>query len=337
VPYIYTQGFKIGQNIEIFMPLYGGNLQTLLGEVRRKGDQMLLQATAERMFYQMLLVLEHVHARGIIHRDIKPENILFQGNDFFLTDFGIAKPIDTARTVVGTEWYMAPEFWLNRGQTSKVDIYALGITYLECLKKDFPSVNERRARYTPWQKWHQYLQIYLNQVKPRYASMLADAADQRPTAQALLSFFPQAPQAPLQSQQISLSFGTQVKGTTTIYSTTLTPMDWTQTVATAIFHGDCQPTQRNESTQPLQPTPVAIQSPKASPNRPAQPGVRSVKSARSTGGRKNRHKRNGSQNGCHASSQSAGVAKRKSSGRSRRSRSKSILKAQEMWALGQDC
>ena len=61
----------------------------------------------------MLDVLDHFHARGIIHRDIKPENILFQDDDFFLTDFGIAKPIDTAKTMAGTEWYMAPELWLN--------------------------------------------------------------------------------------------------------------------------------------------------------------------------------------------------------------------------------
>ena len=57
-------------------------------------------------------------------------------------------------------------------------------------------------------------------------------------------------------------------------------MDWTQTVATAIFQGDPQLTQQNE-TRPLQPTPVAVPSPKAPPNRPAQPGVRrgvSVKS-----------------------------------------------------------
>jgi tRNA A-37 threonylcarbamoyl transferase component Bud32 len=86
------------------MPVYEGNLQTLLERVRLQGKEAV-RAMTERMFYQMLLVLDHVHAHKIIHRDIKPENILFQDDDFFLTDFGIAKPIDTAETMVG--WHLS--------------------------------------------------------------------------------------------------------------------------------------------------------------------------------------------------------------------------------------
>jgi hypothetical protein len=144
-----------------------------------------------------------------------------------------------------------------------------------------------------WQQWHQEPQTHLNQHAPHYASMLAYNADQRPTARDLLGdFFPQPTHAPLQIPQTNVtwtsfgesSFTNQANGTTIIHSAAPTPMEWTQTVATAIFQGSSQPTQRNKRTQPPQPNPVMVQSPKATPNRPAQPIVRrggSVKSARS--------------------------------------------------------
>jgi hypothetical protein len=169
----------------------------------------------------------------------------------------------------------------------------------------------------------------LKQHAPHYESMLADAADRRPAARDLLDdFFPQPTHAP--------SLPNQGNGATVTYSAAPTPMGWTQTVATAIFQGVPQPAQRNESTEPLQPNPVAVQSPKAPPNRPAQQGVRrggSVKSAKSTDKRQKKgHKRGGSsQNGRHALSQSGAVPK---PSRNQRSRSKSILKAKEIRVLG---
>ena len=78
-----------------------------------------------RMLYQILDALDFVHTYNpqIIHRDIKPANILYQGNKFLLTDFGIAKVVDTSRTMAGSKWYAAPEVRQNGEQTPKVDIY----------------------------------------------------------------------------------------------------------------------------------------------------------------------------------------------------------------------
>ncbi|KAI0113280.1 hypothetical protein F4814DRAFT_341958 [Daldinia grandis] len=91
--------------------------------------------------------------------------------------------------------------------------------------------------------------------------MLAVDTDRRSTARDLLSV------------QNLLLLASQANRTTIISSAAPTPINWTQTVATAFFQGNLQPTQRNRSMQPSQPNPVAIPLPNVPPNRPAHPGA----------------------------------------------------------------
>ncbi|KAF4637559.1 hypothetical protein G7Y89_g541 [Cudoniella acicularis] len=259
VPYTYTQGFKIGEKIEIFMPIYNGNLYQLLERLRDEELEAVRPMT-NRMLYQILHALDFVHTYNpqVIHRDIKPANILYQGDKFLLTDFGIAKVVDTSRTIAGSKWYVAPEVRQN---------------------EELPPEAEREVTWQHWEQWHRHLQTLLSQHEPRMAAMLVDVADQRPTAHRLLrDFFPHTSLQNAQTNATSSSFGVssplmnQVNGTTIIYSAAPTPMEWTRTGATGFFQGKPWPTQRDESTQPSQPNPVAAQSPKAPPNR--QPGIR---------------------------------------------------------------
>ena len=102
--------------------------------------------------HQLLAVLAHVHAHGIIHRDVKPENIFlgFDGDDLRvkLLDFGIAKvrgdsmDSDAIRTHdgvrLGTPHYMSPEQWRGEELTERSDVWAAGAVLYTATMGDPP-------------------------------------------------------------------------------------------------------------------------------------------------------------------------------------------------------
>ena len=86
----------------------------------------------------LMLILEHLHERGIVYRDLKPENVMVdemvstsQGYPK-LIDFGTAKVVEGRTfTIVGTPHYMAPEVVLGKGYTHCVDVWSLGVMLYE--------------------------------------------------------------------------------------------------------------------------------------------------------------------------------------------------------------
>jgi len=98
-------------------------------------------------FNQIAQGLAYAHSRGIIHRDVKPANIMLDDNgNLFLSDFGLAKMVDTGETtktdnIVGTLSYMSPEQLRGDPLDHRTDIYSLGIVlyHMVCGRTPFQS------------------------------------------------------------------------------------------------------------------------------------------------------------------------------------------------------
>jgi eukaryotic-like serine/threonine-protein kinase len=87
--------------------------------------------------------LEYAHSEGVVHRDIKPENILLSAGHAEVTDFGVARAVEAARSAdhltgtgiaVGSPGYMSPEQLAGeKSIDARSDQYALGTVAYELL------------------------------------------------------------------------------------------------------------------------------------------------------------------------------------------------------------
>ncbi len=106
-----------------------------------KQEAMPVRRVAE-LIAKVARTVHYAHEHGIVHRDIKPGNILVdKKGEPHLTDFGLARLVETESTVtgtlevLGTPSYMAPEQASGQnGQiTSATDVYGLGAVFYQLL------------------------------------------------------------------------------------------------------------------------------------------------------------------------------------------------------------
>lgn len=114
----------------------------LLSLVDRCGG-CLDEATARRVFRQVVSGVVHCHDNNVFHMDIKPDNILLHGEVAKLADFGSAVVGQSTQSPCGTLEYACPEA-LAAHQTgdsicaNKADVWALGISIVACVLGFFP-------------------------------------------------------------------------------------------------------------------------------------------------------------------------------------------------------
>jgi tRNA A-37 threonylcarbamoyl transferase component Bud32 len=114
----------------------GGNLYDALHVRRIKFDKKaFLVKLAETMHF--------IHASGICHKDLKSLNVLLDGKGMpKVVDFGLARFNDGlnkgSMKFAATPSYSAPELFIQKELTSKVDVYAFGVLMWEVLMEDVP-------------------------------------------------------------------------------------------------------------------------------------------------------------------------------------------------------
>jgi serine/threonine protein kinase len=76
--------------------------------------------------------LAYLHARALVHGDVKARNVVIGADGRArLTDFGCARPVESARPIGGTPAFMAPEVARGEAQGPAADVWALGCTVVE--------------------------------------------------------------------------------------------------------------------------------------------------------------------------------------------------------------
>jgi eukaryotic-like serine/threonine-protein kinase len=94
-----------------------------------------------RIYAELCVALDFVHARGLVHGDIKPENVFVRSNGQpVLVDFGLSRYVDSVRArldngvpSLGTLCYAAPERLAGEHPDPRSDTYSLGCMLHESL------------------------------------------------------------------------------------------------------------------------------------------------------------------------------------------------------------
>lgn len=135
----------------------GGDLTQLL---RKEGRLPLDRAL--NILRQLAAALAAAHGVNVVHRDLKPQNILLGSEDhIYVTDFGIAKTLESDRTsvtrtgaVLGTPLYMSPEQVEGKQVDHRSDLYTYGLIFYEMLTGILPFTGDTTFQLM-YQRVHQ--------------------------------------------------------------------------------------------------------------------------------------------------------------------------------------
>ena len=111
-----------------------GDLMQLIEKQKSKGH--FSEGIVMDFFKQITKGTDYIHKKKILHRDLKPSNIFLSSDQHLkIGDFGIAKSqnntLSMAKSIVGTDTYIAPEVFGRIPYNEKADVWALGCILYE--------------------------------------------------------------------------------------------------------------------------------------------------------------------------------------------------------------
>ncbi len=116
-----------------------------------KKDKLLPVDKALELIKRAAEGLGYAHTGNVVHRDIKPANIMWdpQTDSMKITDFGIARIIDSSKTktgmVMGTPSYMSPEQLAGKKITGQSDLFSLGVMMYQMVTGELPFQGDSMA------------------------------------------------------------------------------------------------------------------------------------------------------------------------------------------------
>jgi len=138
----FIKSFKDDSHVYFLQEYLGGG--DLFYAIRQIG--ILTKPQAQFYIGAITLGIDYLHQLGIIYRNLKPENLLLDEQGYCkLVDFGCCKQQHRAYTLVGTPEYIAPEVILNRGYTSAVDWWSVGVCLCEFVVGPLPFGQENKT------------------------------------------------------------------------------------------------------------------------------------------------------------------------------------------------
>jgi len=125
----------------------GASLRQVLADAEQSQQRLSFRRILAIM-EDLCAALDYAHRRGMTHRDVKPGNILLnERGEAILTDFGIARLVDSSRLTqegvsTGTPMYMSPEQASGETSDTRSDLYSLGIILYEILTGTPPFIDD---------------------------------------------------------------------------------------------------------------------------------------------------------------------------------------------------
>jgi serine/threonine protein kinase len=115
-------------------------------------SRLLPEPVVLRIVARVAEALAYAHQQGVVHRDVKPANVMVDlpTHQVKVTDFGIARCTDAARTrtglTIGTPAFMAPEQLAGEAPDAASDLYALGVMLFQLLTGRLPYEGDSLGR-----------------------------------------------------------------------------------------------------------------------------------------------------------------------------------------------